>query len=183
MKNKDTTLLSYESARDQIKNGDIIFVHGIKSIVDRAIMFFTRSSYVHVGIAFWIMTDETSSKRLMIVEAQGGTKRRIINLSYYRQYGFDVVNSPISWNEIQNMALEQIGIEKYSMVTAFYVGLREFLLRRFNIKLPKSNFPGEICSEFVARLEKLTPTEISPEMLFENLSEEGYTIKIKVGKD
>lgn len=180
---KDLSVLSYNSAREQIENGDIIFVHGIRSIVDRAIMFFTRSTYVHVGIAFWIMTDDVSPKRLMIVEAQGGTKRRIINLSYYRQYGFDVVNPPVHWNDVQSKALEQIGVERYSMVTAFYVGLREFLLKRFNIKLPKSNFPGEICSEFVARLENQEQIEISPEMLFENLSKEGYTIKIKVGKE
>ncbi len=179
---KDIDSVSYQTARSQIQNGDVVFFDGVKNLVDRLIMFFTSSKYVHVGIAFWMETDVTSPKRLMIVEAQGGTNRRVINFSFYQNRNFDVFTSPISWDEMQDAAMEKIGTEKYGWITAVYVGLHDFLLKQYNIKIPKSNLPGEICSEFVARVLKMTPTEVSPQLLSETLLGMGCNIKIKVRK-
>jgi hypothetical protein len=173
-------VLSYEASRNQFKSGDIVFVRGTKSILHRLIMFLTSSRYVHVGIVFWIQTDDTSPKRLMIVEAQGRTNRRIVNLSFYDNRDLDVFSTITSWDQMQDTALEKIGIEKYGWITAIYVGIREFALKYFNIRLPKSNFPGEICSEFVARVVGILPAEISPGTLSKTLLSKGSKVKLMV---
>ena len=82
---------TYEKAREHINDGDIVFIRDKVGPIVALIRFFTRSRYSHVGIAFWINTG--GKKRLMFAEAQGGAKRRIVNISYYDSVNLDVVES------------------------------------------------------------------------------------------
>ncbi len=96
------TNVTYEQYRDIAQDGDIIFIRGVKnSFVQSVIMFFTDSPYSHVGIAFWAIIND--SPRLMIVEAQGGSNRRIINLSFYNDGTLiDVIKAPMSWLKVNS---------------------------------------------------------------------------------
>ena len=174
-------VLSYEHARPEIKGGDVVFVRGKHSkLVQSLIMFFTKSAYSHVGFAFWMTTEDGSENRLMMVEAQGGTKRRVVNMSFYEDRRLDVVNSPIAWNEIESCALSKLGLVEYGWLDVLYVGIHDFLLKYLGIKIPHANMPGETCSEFVAKCLHLKETHISPQELFEALMKQGCEIKIKV---
>ena len=168
-------LISYEEARKDIKDGDIVFVSS-SSIVARIIRFFTFSKYSHAGIAFWATV--SGRNRLFMVEAQGGAKRRIVNMSFYRGKRLEVVESPRQWSEYANQALDRLGEVEYGWLEAAYVGLREFLLKMTKyIKLPRLDMPGEICSVYLARMLDLPPTNMSPQLLFEHLTKAGYKVR------
>ena len=170
---------TYDKARNQINNGDIIFVRKKKTLVAKIIQFFTRSEYSHCAIAFWI--EIAGVNRLMVVEAQGKTKRRILNLSFYKEFDLDVVKVPVPWDSYANEALSKIGVTKYGYISALYVGLREFLLKECNIKLPQKDVDSddEICSEFIAKVLKLPETVVSPQGLWEELGKK-VDIRIEV---
>ncbi len=173
-----TIFQSYDDIRSSIQDGDIIFIRGDRTLGAKLVKFFTRSNYSHVAIAFWAnMGNET---RLMVVESQGGTKNRIINMSYYSEVDFDVVTSPKSWNSVVDVALARIGILQYSWMEAIYVGLRESLLKYWGIKIPVMSFSGEICSEFVARVYGAAEIHVSPQLLWEELEAQGQTIRVEV---
>ena len=169
---------NYQTARDSIQDGDIVFIRDKPGILAKIIRKVTQSHYSHVGIAFWIEVQDT--KRLMFAEAQGSTKRRILNLSFYSPYELDVVQSPKDWNLYYNDALATIGQTKYNFLEAVYVGLRDLLMKKFGIKLSPKKFDGEICSEYVAREVGCFDVCVSPEGLFEELINAGYPIKIQV---
>ena len=160
--------LTYEEARPYIEDGDIVFIHGSwKRPVQALIMMFTASNFSHVCIAFKMRTG--TEERLMCVESQGTTRRRIVNLSFYDKRMVTVIKAPKAWEEIQGPALERIGKAKYSMFAAAYIGTRELIYRAFNLRLPSLNLSHEICSEFVASVLGLEETEISPQVLYEEL--------------
>lgn len=160
--------LSYEEARHLIQDGDIVFFHGSwRNPFQALVMAFTRSKFSHVCIAFRMKVGDT--ERVMCVEAQGRTRRRILSLSFYGNKNMVVVSSPKPWTDIQTAALERVGVAKYSMLSAIYVGIREYLLKTFSIRLPISDLPHEICSEFVADVLGMEDTEISPQLLYEEL--------------
>lgn len=160
--------LKYTEARPYIENGDIVFVHGSwKHPIQSLIMLFTASEFSHVCIAFKINTG--TEERLMCVESQGNTRRRILNLSFYDDRTLTVVKAPKRWEDVQQVALERIGDEKYNFIAAAYIGIRELVSRAFNLHLPSLNLPHEICSEFVASVYGLEETEISPQLLYEEL--------------
>lgn len=174
-------VLSYDTARLEIESGDIVFVRGNHSkFVQSLIMFFTKSPYSHVGFAFWMTTENGLENRLMMVEAQGGTKRRVVNMSFYETRRLDVVTSPVMWNEIEACALSKLGLVEYGWLDALYVGVHDFLLKYFRIKIPHTNMPGETCSEFVAKCLHLKEVHVSPQELFELLMKQGCETKIKV---
>lgn len=171
---------TYEEARSKIEDGDIVFIRDKVGPVVSLIRFFTRSKYSHVGIAFWIKT--AGKKRLMVVEAQGGSKRRIVNISYYNMINLDVFTAPKPWSEVGHNALSKLSQVDYGYLEAIYVGIREFLLQYFNIKIPAADLHGEICSEYVANVYNLPENHISPNLLLKQLIELGYDYKIKVRK-
>src|SRR5271165_6371572 len=143
--------LTYDQARTIIEDGDIVLFQGSLSIahpVDAAIMLVTGSPFVHCNIAFW--DDIAGQHMLMAVEAQGGTKRRILNESFYSSKKMVVIKGVKAWSDMAPDALSKVAEQKYSYITAVYAGLRDFLVRMFGWRLPKMNHPGEICSEFVA---------------------------------
>lgn len=171
--------MSYEEARGVIEDGDIVFVREKMSLarpIRSLIMFFTNSHYIHVGIAFWVRV--CGHNHLMIAEAQGGAKRRIINMSYYQKRKMDVVTSPAEWNATCEKAIANLGVVDYGWLDAIYVGIKE-KLSTF-ISLPEKDFPGEICSEFVARLLELEKVNVSPQRLYEILMKDGQSLKLMI---
>jgi hypothetical protein len=166
--------MTYDQARLIIKDGDIVFIStATPSLVGRIITAVTGSPFTHVCIAFWIVVGGKS--RLMCVEAQGGTSRRIINLSYYSNKNIVVVIPPPSWEMACDPALSKVATVPYGWGEAAYVGLRDVASRRFNIKLPKKNLEHEICSEFVADVYSLANACVSPGDLYKELEALGCT--------
>ena len=161
--------LSYDEYRAIAQDGDIIFLRGAKrSPIQALIMFATGSLYCHVAIAFWV--EINGQKRLMVVESQGNTRRRILSASYYRDRKMDIVRAVKPWTAIADDALSQVGIARYGYLDAIWVGIREFAWNKFHLRLPYLNESrGEICSEFVARMEGIEPVSISPGALYKTL--------------
>jgi len=174
-------VMLYKEARDKIKDGDIVFMAKSKGIVAATIRFFTRSVYSHVNIAFWIQTE--AGPRLCAVEAQGGTTRRMINMSYYEtRADMHIVSCPKDFKTfVAPEALKQLGFVNYSYKEAFYIGLREFLLKYLKIKIKEKTL-GEICSEFVARVIGMKDSQLSPDELQTSLEETGFPIILKIEK-
>lgn len=174
--------MDYSEIRNKIVSGDIVFIKGNKnSLVDRLIMFFTRSKYSHVGIAFWLYDTALKKDRLMIVEAQIFNRLRIVNMSFYKGEKIDIVSSPLPWNKMGDIAFKRLGEVKYGWFDAAYVGIREWLLAHNICSLPKKNIDsGEICSEFVARVLNFKDRNLSPQKLFESLMKMGQKIKASI---
>lgn len=159
--------LSYEQYRLIAKDGDVVFFHGTDKFFSRLIMFATGSVHSHVAFAFWATIG--NKPRLLLVEAHGNTRRRIISASYYKARKISVRRCPVEWSSIADTALAKIGEISYSYLDAACVGVREFVWNNFNIRLPNVKNKGEICSEFVARTLDIQPVEISPGTLYEKL--------------
>ena len=170
---------SYDEARKLIQSGDVVFVRNKKGIVASVIRMFTRSKYSHVGFAFWVEIEGRS--RLMMLEAQGGAMRRIVNISFYKGLELDVIATPKPWNEVAPNAMESLGQVGYGWLEAGYVGIRELLMKTMGWTLPYKDLPGEICSEFVARMIELENPHISPQLLWEMLEAENE-IRVEVRK-
>ena len=163
--------VQYNDIRDKIEDGDIVLFdppYTWKRPFDAIIKLVTGSPFTHTNIAFWC--DYGAGRRLMAIEAQGGTKRRIINMSYYDGLNMVVFKGIKPWAEIAPNALSKVAEQRYSYLTAIYAGIRDFFINHFGIKLPKLQHPGEICSEFVASEIGLSDTDISPGDLYKVLS-------------
>lgn len=173
--------VSYQAGRSQIQDGDIVFMAHRHTIPAFLIRLFTRTKYSHCNMAFWI--DTPAGKRLLAVEAQGGTTRRVINLSYYSTLcDMDVVSAPADWKTVvAPQALVALGHQKYGYLEAFYVGFREFLLKYLGIKIGEKHL-GEICSEFVARTNNMTDQQIGPGLLFDELNATGHQVKLSISR-
>lgn len=164
----------YAKMRHKIKNGDIIFIKNDSDWVSKVIHYCTFSKYSHVGIAVWVTIE--NERRLMMVEAQGGTKKRIINMSHYDGCEIDVFrNESTKWSDIRHDVLDRLGLAEYGWFQAIYVGIREFFMKKWSIKIPMKNFSGMICSEFVAHVFKLPEVYVSPQRLYEQLIERNFT--------
>ena len=170
---------SYEEARKLIQSGDVVFVRNKKGFVASVIRFFTRSKYSHVGFAFWVEIEGTP--RLLMLEAQGGAKRRIVNISFYKEEKLDIIAAPKPWRDIAPTAMENLGQVAYGWLEAGYVGIREALMKGPGWTLPYKDMPGEICSEFVARMLGMEQTHVSPQLLWEMLETENE-VRVEVRK-
>ena len=168
----------YEEGRDLIQDGDIAFMRDTGSIPAWLIRIITRSNYSHVGICFWATIGD--EQRLLFIEAQGKTKRRILNFGYYSDRDIDVVRAPLEWKTVCDKALKRVGKTDYTMLGALYVGVRECLWKYVGIKLPTLDFPGEICSEFVAEIYDIEPNDVSPQVLFEQLQHLGHNVDLEI---
>lgn len=178
-RNGDNMVHKYEDIRNQIKSGDLVFFHDTNTLTSKVVRFFTKGPYTHCGIAFWV--EVCGKKRLMIAEAQGGTKRRILNLSYYCDRDFDVITSLRNWEDICDDALSNLGRVQYSWMEAAYVGVREFIKKY--IELPHKDFDGQICSEYIADLQGLDKLNFSPSSLYTTLIDDyACTILFQVRK-
>jgi hypothetical protein len=145
----------------------------------RLISFVTQSEHIHVGIAFW--ADFGNQRHLMMSEANGGAQRRILNLSHYQDHDMDVLSSKHSWDEISDKALIHLGQVQYSFLEAGYVGINEVFEHLFGVSLPHVDFPGEICSEFVATVLSLKRKYLSPAKLFKYMTKSlKYDVRVKI---
>jgi hypothetical protein len=158
---------NYEQVKYQINDGDVIFFQS-NTLIGKLIGLVSK--YSHVGIAFWVTINNT--KRLMIVEAKGLNYRRIVNLSYWSNSNMVVVSTNVKWSDIADAALAKVGEEQYGYFDFIWIGIREAVWKLLRIRLPKIAFPGEVCSEFVARIMSVSDTNVSPEVLIEQLQEE-----------
>lgn len=162
------TRLTYEEARNVIKDGDIVFIHGEwNDPIQAVVMFFTASLFSHVCIAFWANTPR--GKILLCVEAQGKTRRRIFPLSFYSINDLTVIAAPKPWKTVESVALSKVGKAEYGMFEAMYVGVREFIIRHTGYKLPTRPNNKEYCSAFVASVYELDVQYGSPQTLYEHL--------------
>lgn len=168
--------MTYDEVRKYINDGDIVFLK-TNTFVGKIIRFFTGSPFTHVCIAFWMRTEPD---RLLAVEAQGGTTRRIINMSMYSIYDFEVVEAPRKWTDMSEDALSKLGIAKYGWGDAIYLGIRQFLLQKLRIKLPRRSLKGEICSEFVATMIGMRETSVTPSELYSMLIQDGHEVKYRI---
>lgn len=160
---------TYDAARDVISDGDIVFIHGTDTILRKIVTAVTDSEFPHVVIAFWAEIGGT--RKLMCVEAIAGSKRRIVNLSYYSECHLTVIKAPAPWSSVMPFAFKRLGIAQYGWIGAFYIGLREVILRNTGILLKARNTPHEVCSEFIAQVYHIPDTCVSPQKLFEKLTE------------
>lgn len=141
---------TYEEMRNLIEDGDIMFFRKNTTIISRIIQWLTVSPYFHVAIAFWIGSPH--GRRLMIAEAQGGTKRRIVNASFYSNLDQDVLKAPVEWSNIEEDVMSKIGITNYSYSDAIFAGLTAFFKKHLGLKIKvnqNTNTNDEICSEFI----------------------------------
>ena len=159
--------ISHEEAYNQIQDGDIMFVANATNFVARLIRWATKSTYSHCAFLFWV--EVAGMKRILVVEQQGGTRRRLLNSEYYDDQELHIISNPQPWKDQAPKALERIGVVPYSYFEAAYTGVRDFLFRSVGIQLPAFDFPGEICSEFVARVLGLEFKDLSPQDLFDQL--------------
>lgn len=138
--------MKYEDTRDLFRNGDVVFFSGgKKSLVRRAITWFTNGPIYHVGIAFW-MNDGTDD-RLMLAEAQPDGFR-IINLSNYKDRDMTVFRSLVPWENIATVISDSTGRVSYDFIDLLFIGLHE----KFGMPIPNISGPGEVCSVIVAKI-------------------------------
>lgn len=167
---------TYDQARELIEDGDIVFVWGSwKDFTSGLIMYFTNSKFTHVFICFDHPTD--NGPRKLLVEAQKGSARRILNFSFYENKYFSIIKAPKQWKEVNGVALDRVGKVKYGLLEAIYAGLSDYVWHVFRIRLPKFSLSSEYCSEFVARVYDLPEKEVSPQKLWNLLLSLGYTEK------
>lgn len=162
--------IPYNTGRDFVQSGDIVFMLKKDVFHHKVISWFTKSEYIHVGIAFW--TTIEGCNHLMVSEANGGTQRRIVNLSNYKHYNMDIIASPLPWSEMSEKTLERLGQVEYSWLLAGYVGVSEVLERNIGYPLPTISMNGEICSNYVAMVLNLQKHMLSPAALYEHLTKQ-----------
>lgn len=169
-------VISYEQARNVISDGDLVFFKNGPTIWSKATKIGTGFSEYHCGIAFWVR-DARYKSRLFIVEAhQGG--RRIVSLSSYQKFEFDVIASPLDWEMHCDPVLDGCGVIPYSYVEYAWIGALELC----GIKRRGEDDYGEVCSKMVANYCKaggidVGNTDISPGKLKQTLLERGCELK------
>jgi hypothetical protein len=172
------SIASYERMRSRIRSGDVVFIRSKGKALHTIISFFTNAPQIHVGIAFWM--EVYGVKHLMIVEANGFTQRRIVNLSAYRDHDMDIICAPVEWESIVHLALDQIGKVKYGWNAAIYIGVSELCESLFKFRLPPMEFEiSEICSKYVAELIGHEESNVSPARLYKALREQ-YDIRVRL---
>lgn len=167
MKIYSSKLVTYEQARKEIKNGDIVFVSHSNTLMGKLIALFTDSPIFHVGIACWMTTP--TGKRILCSCEQWYGGRRIVNLRTYSNCSLIVMENPVEDFHVYMDELILNTGEDYSIPDFVGAGLYDLA----GIKL--KNSPGEICSELVMRIVNhakgtALPVVISPAKLFDTLT-------------
>jgi hypothetical protein len=141
--------MSYEQARDQIHDGDVLLYRG-RSLASRVIRWATGSPYSHAGLAVWW------NRRLMVLEAvEKGVVVTPLS-SNVRGYHGDVewftsteAITPEERQRIVEVAQKELGKE-YATWKAVLLGLRRLLGlgidRRDSVRRERKLF----CSLYVA---------------------------------
>lgn len=157
--------MDYNTVRSIAKDGDILFLTVDKSnILSRTTSFFTKSPFTHACFCFWY------KDRLMIVESTTHGGIRIVLASTYTDRNFELISAPVAWSAIEQNALAKSGTAEYGWFSAMYIGVRDFFLTHFDVKLPAyTGNANKACSEFVAEILGLDDVDISPRSLYNTL--------------
>lgn len=171
--------MNYSAAREQFKDGDIVFFKADSSIQSRIVRAFT-GEHTHCGVAFWMRVDG-ASPRLVIAEAQPGGFR-IVNLSYAATRDMAIFSCPVEWSKIADNVVTLTGLTPYNLIDLAKIGLHE----KFGLPLGKHTGKGLVCSEIIVKLVEDAGTElgelmVSPQRLFEMISKIA-TPRFKVSK-
>ena len=159
--------MNYDQMRNKAIDGDVIFLTVNRNdILSRVTSWFTKSPYTHAAFVFWYKS------RLMVVESTTHGGIRIVQASTYKDRNIEILSPKIHWMDIEESAISKSGTAEYGWVSAMYIGLREFLFKYFEIKLPvNKNNRNKACSEFVAEVLNLEDTDITPRKLYEILEQ------------
>lgn len=159
-------IFTYDEIRCMAMDGDVMFLTVNKNdYLSRLTSWFTKSPFTHAAFLFWYRN------RLMIVESTTHGGIRIVQASTYKDRMFGLIEAPCPWEYIAGRALERSGTAEYGWLSATYIGLREFFLQKFSIRLPvQQNNRNKACSEFVAEVLGLEDVDISPKKLYDMLS-------------
>lgn len=161
------SVMTYTEATRVIEDGDIIFIHGHPyDLIQAVIMFTTGSRFSHCMIAYRVKI--CGKNTVMCVEAQGSTKRRVVPLSFYQDSTMTIVAAPRRWDAVKHVALRDIGVAKYDMLRAIYIGISEYVRRRWQFNLPPLRRLNEVCSDFCGDVYGIAETG-SPQVLYEQL--------------
>lgn len=159
----------YHQVRHLIKDGDLVFQTGYRSISAVLIRLLTRSKFWHCGFAFTMSTK--LGGRLMFLEAHP-RGRRLVSLSFWTNHPMIVYEAPANWDQIETNALDRVGGVKYGFMDLLGILLSE----TFGIER-QPDFKGEVCSEMVAKALRsqgiVVPAVPSPERLWRSLDSKG----------
>ena len=166
----------YEEHHCKIKNGDLVFLGGAKSMFSWLISAVTRSVFSHVGIACWMRDTQDGKPELFIIEASPGGRRIISMDAYGLRRPMTVVGAPVAWTEYRDALLADTGHVPYGYMDLIGIGLKETL------RIKTKDFDGEVCSEMVARALSAHGFKLdalqSPGSLYKALLERGCKIKL-----
>ena len=121
--------MQYEEARSYIEDGDAIIIHGKGGLLTPFTKFFTRSSYTHAGLAFWM------DGVLWLAEINSGNDHAI-PLSQLSNAEFDVFARPAGITAAQAKAaiLEELRDKTaYGFLGIPVIGLLNFLKLSFQL--------------------------------------------------
>lgn len=140
------TAMSYESARCNIRDGDLVAVRSMSGGLSALTRFFTQSPYTHTGVAIRLINPQTGNKGLYVAEMDGA-KAVLTPLSQYAQKDMDVFECPVERPEaclsLLNLLREKISYDYLDL-------LRIGLWKALRIGLPKEDRNGLVCSALSA---------------------------------
>ncbi|MDD4915735.1 MAG: hypothetical protein PHW13_11945 [Methylococcales bacterium] len=126
-----------------------------EGFVGAAISTITGSEFCHVALAF-----EDCEGVCMFVECQGGTPKRVVDWSFYKDRTVCVLPGP-HWHRLRDQAMAGLGSEGYDYLEAGIAGLEDLVARETGWKL-ETHASGHICSTFVAQVLGVSDQVISP---------------------
>jgi len=142
-----------------LEPGDVVFFTSSDFVGDE-IAEITGGEFCHVAVYF---EDDTSGG--YFVECQGGTPKRIVPIEFYVGRSGVMVFSGISWADLQKKATEGVGVSGYDYLEAGIAGLSDLIERHIGWTI-ETHASGNICSTFVAQLLGVSNDAISPNDLF-----------------
>ncbi len=155
-------VISSNNEKSLILSGDILFFTA-NDLVGKAITEITSGDYCHVAVAF-----ADSTGRLMVLECQGGTPKRVVDLSFYEGRTVAIVGTVKAWGTLRDKAVQGLGAAGYDYIEAGLAGFGALVARETNWRL-ETHASGHICSTFIAQLFGVTDEVIAPAELFELL--------------
>lgn len=135
--------MSYQEARSQIVDGDLISVFKAHSLFNLATQIFT-GEYTHTGVGVWI------EGGLWLAEINGGGNHAV-PLSQLQKFGFDVSEPPegVDVSKVKSAILEELREkEPYGYLSAIATGVVEY----FGLPITVNWRKGRHCSGLVTRI-------------------------------
>jgi hypothetical protein len=172
--------LTYAEAKDRIEDGDILIFQLGESptLLQRLIAFFSRDTEFHAAIALW-MTEPDGARAPYCIQA-GYTLREMVPLLKESHNRIDVWKCPVPVEPMIRPLIDGVGKVWYGYKDFLALGIKY----TFKLKVCE-DFPGEICSEMVAKLlvaggMDLRRTVISPSVLATELENHGAVLKFRI---